>query len=606
MKEGSPLDVFGTSSLVRCDVTGHDLRYLFSERGAGYSVGFDSSVLRFLTMVVAFVNLAGLPLTSPKSLPQNSRGRFVRWECRLRPFVARRLSPRVQKPQTTSTKICTSLTGATVHEQLKQAREAQEAGADLVEIRIDLLEESSSSQWERILEEAPLPTIVTNRAAWEGGNWHSSEVQRLQTLARAAQLGAQHIDVELRAIPLFLQYLKSSNMSLPLSSTKLIISYHDFNNSLTSEQIDQILSDMSRLGADVCKIAMAATSALDNCVVFGALQRTPCASVILAMGEAGQPSRILAPKYGSYLTFASVGAGSESAPGQIQASTLRQMYRFHEIKPWTPVYGVIGNPISQSMSPALHNAAMTASDIKGVFLAFKVEDHYPEFIRNMCNLGVHGFAVTKPGKEVAMEAMDDVDQVAKKIGAMNTVVRQTNGTLKGYNTDWAAAISAVEDHLDDGMNGKCVVCIGAGGAGKALAYGALEKGASKVIVVNRTKSKASELVRDLGERAEALSLSEFNTGVSHYDVLMNTTSVGMYPDTDDSPVSCLRLSQGAVIFDAVYNPELLRDAKKSGCVTVSGLEMFVRQAAGQFQLWFPNATAPVDVMRNVVLERLGA
>eukprot|EP00737_Agarophyton_chilense_P003974 gb/GEZJ01004808.1/.p1 GENE.gb/GEZJ01004808.1/~~gb/GEZJ01004808.1/.p1 ORF type:complete len:563 (+),score=86.45 gb/GEZJ01004808.1/:206-1894(+) len=562
-------------------------------------------------MTTAFSNIAPLQIAQPKLLPQMSGRRNAPWVCRLRRSIVPRPNSLTTNPQSllTNTKICTSLTGATIAEQLKQAREAKQVGADLVEIRIDLLDESQSHQWERILKETPLPTIVTNRAAWEGGNCRTSEVQRLQALVRAAQLGSQHIDVELKAIPLFLQYLKSSGLSLPLRSTKLIISYHDFSSSLNSEQIDRILTDMRQAGADVCKIAMAATSALENCTVFRALQKSSSATIILAMGEAGQPSRILAPKFGSYLTFASVGAGAESAPGQIQASTLIEMYRVNQILPSTPIYGVIGNPISQSMSPALHNAAMTASDINGVFVAFKVESHCPEFIRSMCELGVNGFAVTKPGKEVAMEAMDDIDDVARKIGAMNTVVRERDGTLKGYNTDWVAAISAVEDHLDNGMGGKHVICIGAGGAGKALAFGALESGAAKVIVVNRTKSKATELIRDLGDRAEAMSLDEFNSTTSSYDVLMNTTNVGMYPNVDDSPINSQRLLAGTVVFDAVYNPletKLMKDAKKKGCITVSGLEMFVRQAAGQFRLWFPNVAVPVGVMRDVVLENLRA
>lgn len=487
----------------------------------------------------------------------------------------------------------------------RQIREAVDAGADLVEIRVDLLQ--NANEWERILREASLPTIVTNRASWEGGKCQSSEIQRLQSLLRAAELGAQHIDVELRAFPLFRQCLLSQGLSLPLESTKLIISYHDFDNSLTLKQIDQILATMRSKGADICKIAMKATSALDNCTVFHALQTAQTPSIILAMGEIGQPTRILAPKFGSYLSFAAVGEGAESAPGQISAHSLKQMYRYHDIKPSTPAYGVIGSPIRHSMSPALHNAAMAQNDLNGVFVACKVEDDYPEFIRGMCDLGFNGFSVTIPAKEIAIDAMDQMDDVAQKIGAMNTVVKQPDGNLKGYNTDWIAAISAIEDHLSNGIRGKRVVCIGAGGAGKALAYGALERGALRVCIVNRTKAKAETLARELGEKAIAMSLEEFNSSEGDFEVLMNTTSVGMYPKIAETPVNKERLLSGSVVFDAVYNPlktRLLSEAESMGCITVSGLEMFVRQAAEQFCLWFPREHVPIETMRKAVLKKL--
>lgn len=489
----------------------------------------------------------------------------------------------------------------------RQIREAVDAGADLVEIRVDLLHGQSGDEWERILRKASLPTIVTNRASWEGGNCQTSEIQRLQSLLRAVQLGTQHIDVELRAMPLFRQCLQSNGLSLPLESTKLIISYHDFDNSLTPKQIDQILDKMRSAGADICKIAMTATSALDNCTVFHALKRAQTPSIILAMGEIGQPTRILAPKFRSYLSFAAVGEGAGSAPGQISARSLKQMYRFHDIKPSTPAYGVIGNPISHSMSPALHNAAMAKNGLNGVFVACKVEADYPEFIRGMCDLGFNGFSVTIPAKGAAIAAMDYMDDVAQRIGAMNTVVKQRDGTLKGYNTDWVAAISAIEDHLSNGMKGKSVVCIGAGGAGKALAYGALERGALRVCIVNRTKGKAETLAQELGDKAIAVSLEEFNSSDWDYEVLMNTTSVGMYPRIEDTPVKKERLIGGSVVFDAVYNPlktRLLSEAESRGCVTVSGLEMFVRQAAEQFRLWFPDENVPIETMRRAVLEKL--
>lgn len=504
--------------------------------------------------------------------------------------------------------ICTSLTAPTVTEQVLQAEHASRAGADLVEIRVDLLEHPHSSEWTTILAKSPLPAIVTNRASWEGGNSTQPEVERLRLIIDAITRNASHVDVELKALPTFLELLKESNLSLPLQNTKLILSHHNFERPLSPEEISSVQQQMLNGGADVCKIAMKATSALDNALIFRTLQNATTPTILLAMGDLGQVSRIVAPRFNAYLTFASIGKGAESAPGQVDTETLVQMYRFREITPSTPIFGVIGNPVSHSMSPALHNAALSATGLKGVYVPLKVEDRFADFITSMSQFGFEGFSITIPGKVPAMGAMDVMDPVAEKIGAMNTVVKLEDSRLKGYNTDWVAAISAVEEQVSGGIQGKHVVVIGAGGAGRGLAFGALERGAARITIVNRTRSKAIELAKEMGERATGMSLEEFDNAEGMvYDVLMNSTSVGMHPHVDEMPVRKEKLLKGCVVFDAVYNPlktQLLKEAEKAGCSTVSGLEMFVRQAAEQFRLWFDGVDVPVDRMREVVLERL--
>lgn len=488
---------------------------------------------------------------------------------------------------------------------------AKSAGADLAEIRIDLLKESQRPKWPNLIAEKVLPVIVTNRAVWEGGNATTDENERIQSLVDAVTLGAEYVDVELEAAESFRDCCLSTGIVLD-PTARLILSHHNFDRPLSADEINNVIADMRDANADICKIAMLATSALDNSVVYNTLKAAQSPTIMLAMGELGTPSRVLAPKYGGFLTFASVGAGRESAPGQVDTETLVNLYRFRNIKPDTPVYGVIGNPISHSMSPALHNASLKHADIDGVYLPLKVEDNVPGFILSMMQQGFEGFSVTMPGKLAAMRAMDEVDEIAAKIGAINTVVRDDSGNLKGYNTDWVAAISAVEEAIGDGgLVGKRVVCIGAGGAARGLAFGALERGASKICIVNRTEGKAVELAEELGDAANGMSLDAFNDveGGAQFDVLMNTTSVGMHPDIDDTPVNSKLFKHGQVVFDAVYNPletRLLKEAAAAGCVTVSGMEMFVRQAAEQFRLWFPDVETPVDVMRKVVVSRLSS
>jgi 3-dehydroquinate dehydratase / shikimate dehydrogenase len=492
-------------------------------------------------------------------------------------------------------------------------RAAKAAGADLAELRVDLLADDERSSWLRALTDRVLPVIVTNRASWEGGNAPVGEPSRLTVLADAAKSGAEFIDVELAAFP---EFKRLFGVAAIPARTKLILSHHNFDRPLSSDESAKVYRRMVDEDADVCKIAMAAKSASDNATAFEALmQARDRPLIMLLMGELGQCSRILAPKYGSYLTFACVGAGRESAPGQVATETLIDMYRFHSITEKTSVFGVIGNPVSHSMSPALHNAAFASAGIDGVYVPLKVDDDVAAFIRTMTIFGFAGFSVTIPGKVAALEAMDGVEDVTRKIGAMNTVVTGEEGELLGHNTDWVAAISAIEDGLEEcgkTLNDARVLCIGAGGAARGLAYGALARGAGHVVIVNRTARKAEELAKDIGNGASAELLESLSqSSGSGYDVVMNTTAVGMHPSVDESPipdgVAGLHRLGKPLVFDAVYNPletKLLREARDAGFVCVSGLEMFVRQAAEQFRLWFPSKTPDVGLMRCVVLEQL--
>lgn len=482
---------------------------------------------------------------------------------------------------------------------------AKSAGADLAEIRIDLLALDEQSNWPSIFAQRVLPVIVTNRACWEGGCAPDDEDARLRLLASAVTLGVPYVDVELAAAKRFKEICAKEGVGM--TGTKLILSHHNFDRALSAGEVKKVQDGMRDAGADVHKIAMMAASAMDNLLVIDTLTSAKVPTVMLAMGELGQLSRIAAARFGAFLTFASAAAGEESAPGQVDAVTLNQLYRFHSVGRDTPIYGVIGNPVSHSMSPALHNAALSATGTEGVYFPLKVEDDVALFIRKMSARGFAGFSVTLPGKVAAMDAMDEIDDVARRIGAMNTVVRREDGSLKGYNTDWVAALSAVEECVEGGMVGKRVLCIGAGGAGRGLAFGALERGAKHVTVANRTKEKAEALARELGQKARGVGLEEI-LDEEGFDVVMNSTSVGMSPRVEDSPVDKALFRKGMVVFDAVYNPletRMLREAKEAGCVTVSGLEMFVRQAAEQFRLWFPDVEAPVQRMREVVLEKLG-
>ncbi|GAB0495555.1 hypothetical protein MMPV_006857 [Pyropia vietnamensis] len=521
------------------------------------------------------------------------------------------------------TLVCTSVTAPTAEAALRDFHAAAAAGADLVELRLDLLD--AGEEWEPLLGASPLPVIVTNRAAWEGGRCTLPEADRLASLATAAAAGAAFVDVELAAAAAYAAAHGTPGRGVNGDATtggkgrercRLILSHHNFERALSHDEAAKVYAEAVAAGADVVKVAMAATSAADVGVVFDLLSAARVPTIALAMGERGVITRILTPKYGGFLTFTSVAAGAESAPGQLDTATLLSAYPFRSITPATAVYGVIGCPIGHSMSPVLHNAALGAASVDAVYVPLLVDDGDLErFLAAVRPHGFVGFSVTLPHKLAALTAVGEaVDPVAACIGAVNTLVADDAAPAgyRGYNTDWTGALDAVEEHRS--VTDAVVMVLGAGGAGRALAFGAVSRGAGLVVIVNRSLDKARALAAELrtdscpavAATPEAMLDLPF---VARVDVVMNSTSVGMAPDVDATPVDAALFLQRdcPLVFDAVYNPletRLLREAAAAGCVTVSGVEMFVRQAAAQFRLWLPTVPPDVELMRSVVLAAL--
>jgi len=320
------------------------------------------------------------------------------------------------------------------------------------------------------------------------------------------------------------------------------------------------------------------------------------------MGELGHISRILTSRFGGFLTFASLEIGKESAPGQLTVDELSKIYHFNDINKETKLYGIIGNPVSHSISPAIHNAAFKEKGLNNVYVPLKIAN-ICTFMKECRKIDFQGFSITIPHKESVLPFLDDVDHTARKIGAINTIANQ-NGKLIGYNTDCMAAVMGLECSLkesNDTLNNKKVSIIGAGGAARAIAFGLKEKGCN-ITIYNRTLERAEKLSHDVKCRFESLeAIHNLDS-----DILINTTSIGMFPNVDQTPVSKNILKDGMVVFDAVYNPmetRLLRDAKEKGCHTVNGLSMFINQAAEQFKLW-TNIDPPAELMSNVVKEIL--
>jgi len=485
--------------------------------------------------------------------------------------------------------ICVPVMAPTTEAMRAKMHAAAEV-ADVIELRVDALREAVDI--EGLLAGRPRPVIVTCRAPAEGGLFRGSERERLDILQKAIDLGASYVDVELACAGAIRRE----------AGTKLIVSVHDLER--TPSDLGRIHRDILAAGADIAKIATTATTITDNLRIFELLVSATTPTIALCMGEAGLISRIIGRKFGAALTFGSLGPGEETAPGQVTAADLRTLYRYPTIDQHTDVLGVIGNPVAHSLSPAVHNAALDEKGLNAVYVPFLVDD-VVAFIHAFREIGVKGYSVTLPHKESALAACDEVDGPARRLGAINTVVSE-NGRLRGANCDYEAALTCLERALGargqrktSPLAGRRVAVVGAGGVARTIAFAVTDRGAS-LAIYNRTLKRAKRLAADVGENARAHPLKDLHA--DNYDILVNATPVGMTPDVDATPVPVEALRPGAVVFDTIYTPvetSLVREARQVGCRAITGLEMFLTQAARQFTLWTASR-APRRVMRRIL------
>jgi shikimate dehydrogenase len=265
----------------------------------------------------------------------------------------------------------------------------------------------------------------------------------------------------------------------------------------------------------------------------------------------------------------------------------------------TSVYGILGNPVAYSMSPVMHNAAFAQAGIRAVYLPFEVED-LEGAVAGMRALGIKGASVTHPFKTRILKLLDEVDETAGRIGAVNTLVFRPDA-IRGTNTDWVGAVKCIETLFP--IEGRRFVVLGAGGAARAVVFGILKQG-GQVTVVNRSRARGEALADEFSCQFVPFSEIESIRG----DGLVNTTPVGMGPSVEEMPIPKGVLKHFTGVADAIYNPfktRLLREAEAAGCAVASGFEMFLYQGTAQFKIW-TGKEPPVELMRDVVLERLQA
>ncbi|NLF31790.1 MAG: shikimate dehydrogenase [Planctomycetes bacterium] len=492
------------------------------------------------------------------------------------------------------------------------------AGADAVEARLDFLDDASEAALRTLLTRPPCPVLATCRSAREGGRHAGTTAQRLAIAATAARLGARWVDVELADLGAAGELLAAGPVRD--GRTDVIVSSHDFRG--RPADLGERLAAMERSEGRIAKVAFAAAGPEDAWAAFDALRTGRKPAMALAMGEAGLASRILARKFGAFGTFAALDAAGASAPGQPTIGDLRGLYRWEAIGPETKVFGVVGCPVGHSMSPAIHNAAFAAADVDAVYVPLRVEpdaaafDRFIDAVLRRPWTDVVGLSVTIPHKHHAFQRVgaENVDDLSAAIGAINTIrfTGDPDRPLLGINTDYAAALDALVDAMActrEDLRGSAVAVLGAGGAARAI-VAALAYYGAETTIYNRTVARAEDLAAEFDSpdgpvRAAGLD----RLGRLDADVLINCTPIGMHPHTDACPLpESTALHPGTVVFDTIYNPvatRLLRRAEEAGCVTVSGVEMFINQAVAQYA-WWTELNPPADVMRRVVLERLGA
>jgi len=497
-----------------------------------------------------------------------------------------------------TTRLICSLTSPNVEAMRADMRAAADRGAEAVECRLDMLNKAPSDQdLRRLLRDPPVEVIVTCRPERQGGKFAAAENQRLEVLHNAARLNPAFIDVE---------------MDVPRDDWpegNIILSHHDFD--AMPADLDGLLAELDASPAAVNKVAFAVDGPHDALRALDLLRQARKPTLALAMGPAGVLSRVLAKKFAAFGTFAALAPGAASAPGQPTIEQFKALYRWDRLGPDTDVFGVIGCPVAHSMSPAIHNAAFAAAGMDAVYVPLRIEpgpDNFNSFLNAALArpwLDLRGLSVTIPHKENALAYVgrNNCDELAARIGAVNTVTVRTDGTLRGDNTDYAAAIDALCGAMDisrEGLAGRTVAMLGAGGAARAI-VAALSHYGADVTIYNRTVSRARRLAEEFACRWAGLDeLADIEA-----EIVINCTPIGMSPKIDATPLETLP-GPVKVVFDTIYNPvdtRLLRQGRRAGRLCVTGLDMFVNQAVAQFEIW-TGRPAPRQVMRQVLLERL--
>jgi 3-dehydroquinate dehydratase/shikimate dehydrogenase len=514
------------------------------------------------------------------------------------------------------TYLAVPIAAKTLQDAEEQIKAAVAAGAELLELRTDYLVHLCVGLALGVIDAARqfapgLPIIVTCRDYQQGGTLRHPNDLRTNVLTAAVRAGAEFIDVEYEN---FISVAIGSKISLALSTgigTRLILSDHNFQTKF--KDITKHYWEITNVFSGAIPKLVYSSHHINDCFDVLDLQHGAKGEMIaFCMDEPGFMTRVLTKKFNGLVTFASIGEKTATAPGQPTVEQLLDLYRWDSINAQTEFYGVIGDPIAHSLSPAVHNACFAERGLNKVYVPLLVAGEQSDFNAFMDNilsrpwLGFKGFSVTIPHKEYAINYVKEkggvIDPLAERIGAANTII--INGSqLSAYNTDCIAAIDAITTGLGidkADLRKMPVAVIGAGGGARAVVAG-LAEAEAKIKIYNRTIERAKHLAADFKCDYDSLdSLHKLKE-----KLIVNCTSIGMYPHVDASPVDVNLLQKHMAVFDTVYTPPetlLLKHAREIGCKTISGVDMFLKQAAEQFRL-FTGQIANFETMRGILTHK---
>jgi 3-dehydroquinate dehydratase/shikimate dehydrogenase len=475
-------------------------------------------------------------------------------------------------------KLCVTVTADTMAEL--RTRRDQVADADMVELRLDTVKDPSAAG---ALAGRKKPVIITCRPTSQGGHFTGSEEERRSILSEALALGAEYVDLEWNGT--------CADLMERTGGRRVILSHHDFGG--MPADIRGMAQSMLASGAEVVKLAITAERLRDCLTLRDIGKNTRVPMSLIAMGEAGLASRVLATWMGSCWTYSGEGV----APGQLAPKQMHDEYRFRRIGTRTAIYGVLGKPVSHSVSPAMHNAAFRAAHLDAVYLPLAAAD-FEDFTAFAEASGLAGVSVTAPFKVNAFERADECDPVSRRIQSVNTLRREGNRWL-GFNTDVTGFLAPLESAMR--LPGTRATILGAGGAARSVSV-ALASAGVKVTIAARRTDQAQAVAALTGA-----STSPWPPDPASWDLLVNATPVGTAPGIGASPLPDDYLFHGGgMVYDLVYNPpqtRLLEAAARTGCRTIGGLDMLVAQAQRQFEWW--TGGRPADrVMRDAALARL--
>lgn len=498
--------------------------------------------------------------------------------------------------------------------ELRPSVERAAGVGDIVELRLDCLEanglEAARVRLGDILTKADRPFIITYRPKEQGGGVDLSLAERAAFwrevplwLGGAAGRGRAFADVELD----LLESPHADSFGALFESFNVICSHHDFGE--TPADLEQIYERTARTRAPISKLAARANSITDSVALMRLLERGRREGrgvVAVSMGAAGVLTRVLAPAFGALLTYGSLDPEQATAPGQIDARDLRDLYRVHRLSGKSAVTGIVGSPVGHSLSPHMHNAAFASLGLDAVYLLFEVED-LAGFVGRMADprtreLGwnLRGFSVTAPHKQSVIRHLDSVAPGAARVGAVNTVVISEGRGLEGYNTDAGGSVVPLDGLVE--LRGARVAVLGAGGAARALLWALGERGA-RATVFARDETRGRAVAEEFGADCARLEGARFEG----FDVVANTTPLGTRGSKEtETPAAESQLRGARVAYDMVYNPaetRFLREARAAGCETVGGLGMLVAQAEEQFRLW-TGRVPPPGVMLEAARRKL--